>query len=198
MTYSVAASTILAQAFRLMELAPISSFDDDSEQAQAAAEQYPNAIETCLEANDWSFASVFVNLPPVTPPDTFAADPRLPYTYEVPGDLLRIQYVGDGSVHWRKDLHYLRADQPAPLAMRYTAKITNEAALPATFREAVSCKLALLLAPRWLGTANKIQALGDAFNMALRTAMRNDARTASDARYDGMPDQGDWASEATR
>jgi hypothetical protein len=193
----IAVATIVAQAFRYMEVTPPSSLDDDSQKARDAAEQYPNALLQCLEASDWSFASVIVSLPAAALPGTVASDPDLPYFYRLPGDLVTIQEVGDGLTKWRRDREGLRADAVAPLRLRYTGTIINEASLSATFRDAVALTLACLLAPIWLTTDSKQQRIDAQRERALKKAIRQDARTASDARYDGLPDQGDWASEAT-
>lgn len=198
MPISIATSTIVAQAFRLMELTPPSSFDDGTEKAAAATEQYPEALNQCLEAGDWSFASVLAFLPEAALPGATAADADLPWFYTLPGDLVRLHEVGDAGTRWRRDAAGLRADEAGPLRIRYTATVTNEAKLPATFRLAVSLQLALLLAPRWLTTTSKIDALRQAHRETLRQASREDARMASQARYDGLDDDGDWATEARR
>lgn len=198
MPTAIANATIVAQAFRFMEVTPPSSLADDSDKARDANEQYPEALKQCLEAADWSFASVRVDLPEVARPLTVSHDPKLPYFYRVPGDLLIIREVGDKGTAWRKDRDGLRADMSAPLPMRYTGMITNEAVLPAQFRKAIALTLAGLLSPRWLTTDSKIQRNETLCEKALKKAMRDDARMASDARYDDQPDQGDWADEATR
>lgn len=199
MTSPIAAATILAQAFRFMEVTPPSSFDDDSEKARAAVEQYPTAMQQCLERYDWSFASTLAFLPPVTLPLTAAADPDLPYTFRLPGDLVRIHEVGDGTVRFRRDGIALRADDTGPLRLRYTAQIENETGLPATFRLAVSLHLAALLAPRWLNNQSKTEAIKRDAEGAIQMAQKQDARSASAARYDGLEDVGgDWVTEARR
>jgi hypothetical protein len=104
--------------------------------------------------------------------------------------------VGDGWTRGRRDREGLRADEAAPLVIRYTGTVDNEAALPATFQTAVALALAVLLAPRWLGTQSKAEALRADAARILKQAMREDARMASEARYDGGPDQGDWVAEA--
>ena len=192
----IAASTIAAQAFRFMELSPISSYDDDSEQARAASEQYDMAMGHCLEVMDWSFASVLANLPEAVLSPTDAIDPDLPYLYAMPGDLVRLHEVGEIGTKWRRDRQGIRADTPAPLQVRYTAKVTNEAILPATFQTAVALQLALLLAPRWLGTQSKISEIEARAARMLKLAMRQDSQMASSARYDGLADQPDWVTEA--
>ena len=198
MPTAIATATIVPQCFRFLEVTPPSSLDDDSDKAQDAAEQYPTALRQCLEAADWSFASVFVMLPPAIIPLPFTSDPDLPYTYTLPGDIVRLQEVGDLGVRWRRDAAALRADDAGPLRVRYTAMVDDETSLPANFRVVVALHLALLLAPRWLVTQSKTQALEARAADLMKLAMRQDARMASEARYDGLPDQGDWAAEATR
>jgi hypothetical protein len=193
----IATSTIVAQAFRLMEKSPISSFADDSEEAAAAAEQYAIAMEMCLEACDWSFASVFVTLPEAASlPSGNAADAALPYTYQMPGDCITLQEVGVVGDTWRRDRDLLRADAPGPLPVRYTGKITDEAKLPAIFRTAVAYQLAALLAPRWITTRTKVSDLQSYASQYLKQAMARDGRQASPMRYDGLADEGDWAARA--
>jgi hypothetical protein len=198
MTTPIAASTIAGQAFRLMELSPISSFGDDSPQARDAAEQYPIALESCLSACDWSFASRLVFLPAVVPDAQVATDPTLPHLYALPGDCLVLREVGDKCTRFRLDMDGLRADHPPLLPLRYTARIETEARLPAAFQTAVAYALAVLLGPVHLGTQGKLEALERRAGGALDKATREDARTASDARYDGLADQGDWVAEARR
>jgi hypothetical protein len=195
---TISASTVVAQAWRFMELSPISSFGDDTEQARSSLEQYPIALAECLAKADWSFASVLVNLPEAVLPQNVANDPELPHFYGLPGDMVRIHEVGDGTVKWRKDRDGLRAEAPAPLRVRYTAMITNEAILPGAFQTAVALRLAHLLGPRWLGTQSKLQDLDRRFQMEIKNAQKQDARSASAVRYDlDAGSSTDWASGAT-
>ena len=193
----IATSNIVAQAWRFMELSPISSFEDDTEQARSAAEQYPNALRECLARADWSFASVLEMLPAAVLPATVATDPELPYFYQAPGGMIRLHEVGDTSTQWRLDRDGLRADRGAPLRIRYTAQITNEAVLPASFQTAVALRLAMLLGPRWLGTQSKLADLSRRFDMEIANAKKQDARSASTVRYDDTGNSSDWASGST-
>lgn len=193
----IATSNVVAQAWRFMELSPISSFDDDTEQARSAAEQYPNALRECLARADWSFASVLEMLPAAVVPATVAIDPELPYFYQAPGGMIRLHEVGDTSTQWRLDRDGLRADAQAPLRIRYTAHITNEATLPASFQTAVALRLAMLLGPRWLGTQSKLADLSRRFDMEIANAKKQDARSASTVRYDDAGNSSDWATGST-
>lgn len=194
----IATSTIVAQAFRLMEMGPISSFADDTPQARDANEQYPEAMRLCLEASDWSFASELAWLPEIAGLPANRIDPALPYTYNLPGSCVRLLEVGDETVKWRRDKAVLRASAPGPIKIRFTEMVTDENRLPATFRVAVAYRLAAMLAPIWVGAQNKIDGLEDGALRAMAKAERMDARQASPQRYDNGTDSGDWATEATR
>lgn len=195
----ISASTIAAQAFRYMELGAISSFGDDTPEAADAAEQYPRALRLCLEAADWSFASTLAHLPAAELKDGEAEDVDLPWSYRIPGDLVRLHQVGDDWTAWRLDAaSLLRADDPAPLRIRYTRLIENEAQMPAAFQNAVSLTLAVLLGPRWLKGEGKLERLERQAATQLKQAMRQDAGTASAQRYDDLGAQSDWVTEARR
>lgn len=197
MPVPVATSTIVSQAFRLMKLSPISSFGDDSEQASAAAEQYAVALDILLEGCDWSFASTYADLSPVSVlPSGITADPRLPYVYRLPGDCVVLREVVDNSVRWRRDDDLLRADLAPPLSIRYTRRIDDENRTSANFRTAVAYQLAALLAPRWIETAAHADRLDAGIEKFRARAMAVDRFGASAERYDGGPDQPDWVAEA--
>jgi hypothetical protein len=195
----IATSTIVQQAFREMELSPPSSFGDESEQALAAEEQYPEAMKLCLEAADWSFASVFAFLSESDLPTGSYSDPDLPHFYLLPGDLVKMREICNppNSVRFRRDRDGLRSEAAAPLRLRYTGMVEDETQLPASFKLAVALRLAVLLAPRWVGTASKTDRLMQAHMMQLKKAQREDSRTASDVRYDDQPLSGDWAGTST-
>lgn len=199
MPVNLATSGIVAQAFRLLELTPVSSLEDDTEKAQAAMDQYGEALKESLEAADWSFASTLVNLPEAVLPLNVAADTSLPHSYTLPGDCLRLHEVGVDLTAWRVDRGgLLRADEAAPLRIRYTALVESEAAFPATFRTLVALSLALRLAPRWSPASTRIQALQAQHSDQMQACLKRDARTASDQRYDDLMQVSDWVTEALR
>lgn len=197
MPYSIATSGIVAQAFRLMEMSPLSSFGDGSEQAAAAEEQYPVALEACLEACDWSFARRVARLQQVAPEPT-AVDPDLTFEFERPANLLVVRIVRPDEIDWRLDEDRLRADRPGPLHVRYTARLIDETRMPAGFRTAVAYRLAGFLAPRWTTSLNRAQGLSDQADDWIVKARRVDRASASPQRYDGRDAQPDWSGAAIR
>lgn len=200
MVQAIATSGIVSQAFRYMEMAPITSLEDDAEEAIAARDAYPDALDMMLERADWSFASVMVALPEVgalPPPDV--PDPDLPHIFKRPADLAVLRQVGetrDLGLRWRKDRDWLRANRPGPLLIRYTSRVQNEDHLPALMRECVALQLAVLLMRRWVPTHTKHDALRRQLAEAVQEALHADARMASSEPYHPHAG-GDWVREAT-
>ncbi len=198
MAEPIATSTIAAQAFRLMELGPISSFADDTPQAQDAASQYPVARRLCLEACDWSFASMIADLPEAMQPTGTAQSSAFPFLYRLPPDCLKVREMLTSGAEWRLDGDFLRANTGGPLSVRYTGDVENETRFPAMFIEAVAFRLAAMLAPRWVGAANRLQLLQQGADQQIKAAMRADGRQAASARYDGRSHVVDWLTEVLR
>lgn len=194
----IATSTIVAQAFRYMEKSPISSFGDDSDEARAAAEQYPTALRMVLEIGDWSFASVLREIPEKNLPASATPDPELPHVYAVPPEALILREVEHGRARWRRDRDFLRVDQGGKVMLRYTADITDETRLPAQVKNVVALQLAVLLAPIYLTTQTKRSQLAEMLREAVVQALRGDAQTASPAGWSATSGQGgDWVRWAT-
>lgn len=197
----IAASNIAAQAFRAMELGPISSFADESDQASDAAEQYPVALKGILETADWSFASRLASLAPADPPAddaAFQTDDDLPGLFVLPADCVTLREVRPNTVRWRLDQGYLRASQTTALTIRYTRLVENEAQLPAAVQTAVAYRLATLLAPRWVNSRTKRQDLKQDATDLQKEAERTDAPMASGTPHSGTGESYvDWVSEAT-
>lgn len=196
MTVDIATSTIVLQAFRLIELDPPVSFGEGSPQALAAAEQYATARDAVLESYDWASARVVAELAAVSV-SGLAADPGLPYTYALPSGALVLRRVY-GVYAWRQDGRVIRSAQASGLTVRYTAQIEREADLPATLRLAVSYQLAHLLAPFFVGSRTKREDIASGLERALAVARLNDAHSASGHLLDGAALDVAWTDEALR
>lgn len=198
MSVNLATSTIVDQAITELELDPISSFGDDSDLARDVRAKYPGALKFCFEAEDWSFASTIVGLPPAVPATPPADDPNLVALYTLPADCVRVREMLDRGVAWRQDAGFLRADQADGLKIRYTRLIENEDRLPESFADLVALRLAVKLAPRYLQTRTKRSDLFSLFERALIEAKSGDRINSSGRRWDGRDMVSDWASEAVR
>jgi hypothetical protein len=198
----LATSSIIAQALRYMRLPPVARFDASAEVLVALPEAVASAMDDCLAVADWSFASVLVQLPGAALPNGDMPDDGMPYAYQPPGDMIALRQIMPSCARYRMDKGLLRSDQPAPLTLRYTARVTIEAALPATFRDAVSLHIAARLGARWAGSTVASDDLTGQAAARLLQARRDDARQASPMRalpandnlgYGGSDD---WATGA--
>ena len=196
----LAASGVIGQALRFMHLSPVARHDPQSELLPALADAFDTSIDELLSAADWSFASVLAILPQASP--TITAETDMPTLCMLPGDLVQLREVRPQGTRWRIDGWTLRSDATAPVTIRYTARITREAALPATFLTAVALQIALMLGARWAGGAVNPDDLAQLAQKTLKQAMRDDTRHASPARAIDLPEldyglgDGDWATEA--
>ena len=95
---------------------------------------------------------------------------------------------------------YLFHGAPRPLLLRCTCRTDSEAQMPATFRSAVSARLAHDLTLRWAKSLNRAKLLGDLFQRDLIAAKRADRRSASATRHDGLhiDESAYWSREAVR
>lgn len=197
MSAPIATSDIARQAFIDLELGPIASFDDGGEYPELARGGLQPAIRLCLEQGDWGFASRLASLPETTPD---IADAALAHAYALPADLVRIQRVGEEGCEpeWRIDETLIRADQTAPLIIRYTRLITTEARMPQLFRRAAAARLAADMAPHILKSQSRSERLARDAKAYLDEAKRALARTASGRRHDGRDRRENWAEAAAR
>lgn len=197
MTDPIATSTIATQAFIYMELRPLSSYADDSQEAEAARVIYSEARDIVLSSYDWAIARRVVSLPAYAGDDLVAED-DLPYAYRLPDGALVVRHVYTQNL-WRQDALYIRADEAAPLKLRYTARVDREKDLPAVLRTAIALQMATMLAARYVTNRGKRRDLIDQLDAALAEARRQDQHSASPMLFDtgqATSLSGDWVSEA--
>jgi hypothetical protein len=201
---SLAASGIIGQALRFMRLSPIARHDPASDLLPALTDAFNQSISDLLASCDWSFASTLAVLPPSALPLGVASDDLLTGTAMLPADLVRPRQIWPQGARWRIDGQTLRHDAPSAVTLRYTARVTREEALPATFRTALSLHIALRLGGRWAGSGFDPQGIEEAAATTLKQAMREDGVQASRASWSEVQGTGltygnedDWALEAT-
>lgn len=181
-----------------MKVRPPSSLADTSQEATDAAQAYSDALDACLSSHDWGFARELAVLPVISePPPGWVTDPDLPGAFQLPNDFLKLQHVYSVGLAYRLDGSRIRAAQLTPLMVRYTARRTNEAAMPAAFRRYVSFEVANRLAPYWVGARTKREDIASGLSYWMDRAKSEEATNASPVRWDGRDDQGDWSDEAT-
>lgn len=197
MSFLISTSGIAAHAFVLLKQRPISSFAETDAIAIQAAAAYDDALGECLEYGDWSFASQIVDLNAVDPAATpgFVADTDLAYGFQLPADFVRVRKVEPSHAEWRVDMGFLRSDQPGPLRIRYTARITAEDRLPSSFRLCVAYRMAALL-PNLLRDDTDMNRLLREGQTQLKSALSADRAQQSPQRHEPDDRMDDWATEA--
>ena len=96
------AVTICSNALYLLAAEPISSFDDDTTEAQITKALYPTTYATFLTESNWNFATKQTTLSKLVEKPS---DSRYTYAYALPSDMLSINFVSpntDYRVHGNK------------------------------------------------------------------------------------------------
>lgn len=165
--------------------ARIISFGDDTKAARAIAASYYILRDAELRRRKWRFSIKRVALPALTssPPFGYA------YEYQLPADCIGILSVGDFApgvdlsdyrVGLDTELYSLegrviRTDLPAPLSLRYKARVTDPTQFDLAFVEAFACRLAADLAEDLTQSTAKKQAALQDYTLAIREAVAANA-----------------------
>ena len=149
----------------------ITSFDDQTKQAELCKRLYPLAVERCLAKYYFSFA----RRDEVITKDNLIDYVSLPYrfTYKIPDDVQTILYLEQGirkgggekidtpNIDFNfREIHGQRCivtDTEYPITMHYQAKITDTNLFPSDFTEALEYCLAARLAPACIKGATGIE-----------------------------------------
>lgn len=153
----------------------IVSLTEDSRNARAANANYATLRDAELEEHTWSFAVKRASLAASTTSPLFTKG----YAFPLPSDFLRIlpkdPEDNTNDVDWEIEGQTIVTNDTAPLDVRYVARITDTSAMPALFREAVACRLALELCELITNSNTKAQLLEAQYQEAIRKAKRTNA-----------------------
>lgn len=149
----------------------ITSFDDQTKQAELCKRLYPLSVERCLAKYYFSFA----RRDEVLTKDNLIDYVSLPYrfTYKIPNDVQTILYLEQGirkgggekidtpNIDFNfREIHGQRCivtDTEYPITMHYQAKITDTNLFPSDFTEALEYCLGARLATACIKGATGIQ-----------------------------------------
>lgn len=197
--YPIATSGIAAQAMEYLELRPVSSTADDSDDARALKRALPVARRMCLEAGDFTVASRMAQVFEEAGSDA-DLHPDFQYGYGLPSDLvvLRDVFSDDQPISYTRQGKHLLTECAGRVVIRYTRDEENELILPPFLQQAVALQTAILMADLRSTSASKKEMLARRLQDAMRQARRADRAGASPDRYDEWAGQGDWVTEAIR
>lgn len=125
----------------------ISSFADESAEAQLCKDNFDIARDTTLEARNWTFATkrAQLNLSAETPPFEYK------YKFVLPSDCLRVIQASDDiafthfDFEWVREENYLFSNSPK-MYIRYIARIKDLVRFSSSFTMALVAQLAAILA----------------------------------------------------
>lgn len=127
--------------------ARITSLDDGTKQSKIMGQLWNTVRDAEMSAHPWSFAATRALIPASATPPAFG----WAYAYPQPTDFLKFIEVGEdwmfytqvcGSPWFTIEGGAVLTDQGSPLKIRYVRRITNVGAWPASFVEAMACRLA--------------------------------------------------------
>ncbi len=177
---------ICNRALQKLGASRIESLSQDHPNARSMALAYDPVRERLLRAHPWSFAIVRTSV---------AADANDPVwgdwnRYTLPGDFLRLLRNDETGVRvdWQIEGDYILSRDSAPLEFMYVSNITTPATFDATFREALSCALAMETCEEITQSTGKLQGLQMQMKQIMDEAKRNNAW----GKDSDQPVEDDW------
>lgn len=164
--------------------------EDENQQARVMKSMFDDVRDAEIRRNRWKFAIKRAELV------ALAAAPLFGYRnqFPLPNDYIGLVQVGEHYVRtgqqalWSVEGGNILTNLPAPMRIRYQARIENTGLFDPLFVEVLSCKLAMEASETLTQSGTKYQAAADAYQFALREAVRQDA---IENPPDELP-QGSW------
>lgn len=153
--------------------AAITSLDEASQAARACRQRYPYARDAVLRSYDWNFAARRASLP------ASAARPAFGFAnaFDLPPDCLLVRKVDACSgLRWEVEGRQVLTDAAAPLAIRYTARITDPGAFDTLFVDALATRLAADLCVQLSENTSRAQSLFQLYQGKIAEARDRDAQ----------------------
>ena len=136
---SISKTDIINKALTQVGALPVTSIDDDSNNARVMSRVYEISLRSILSECKWNFATKRVLLSVLT--DTMAwYDTGEIYVYQKPIDMIRIFGTNSPGATWREEGDYIVSDTQG-LGVRYVYYLDTPSKYPATFVEAFIDKL---------------------------------------------------------
>jgi len=174
----------------------ISSITEGSPEANACLTHFAMVRDATLRAYDWNFARLTVSLAQLANPPA-----RWLYKYAVPVDCLRLRRLNDAPMPWPETLYEFAADKDntgayirvilgntGPVSAIYTAQVTDPNQWDAGFADAVSYGLANRICFELTGKEERVRALAQMWQGALREAGAEMANEGSGSARLMLPD----------
>jgi hypothetical protein len=175
---------IANRALTKLGAARIISFGDDNKQARAIQSLYDIVRDAELRSHLWSFSVKRVELAALSSTPGWGFD----LEYNLPADYLRLLQVDDiyvgpdmsdyrnvSTAQYMLEGRKILTNFPAPLKIRYQARVVDPTQYDATFVEALASRLAMELAEDLTQSGTKKQAADEDYKRAIKAAIRCNA-----------------------
>lgn len=175
---------IANRALTKIGAARIISFGDNNEAARALQSLYEIVRDAELRAYTWNFSVKRASLAALATAPEF----DYPRQFQLPTDCLKVLWAGDfypgpnmsdlsNGLESDYDVEgqLIMSRLPAPLKVRYIARITDPTKFDALFVEAFACKLAIELAESITNSSTNRQEAWQEYERAIRKAVRADS-----------------------
>lgn len=160
---SISKTDILNKALTLVGAAPITSIDDDSNNARVMSRVYETALRSVLSECKWNFATKRVNLSVLA--DTMSwYDTGETIVYQKPTDMIQIYGCNPPTAVWREEGDYIVSDS-SELGLRYVYYLDDPTKYSTAFIDALIDKLCADIAYQIVNS----QSLGERFKQLYET-----------------------------
>jgi len=157
--------------------ASLLSLDDPTnlQLASMCQERADEAVGDVCRARPWRRMLRAAELSPSAP----EPDARGMFAFELPSDLARLSSVMAGGAEpmWRMVSGGILADAPR-IGIEYSPMPKSTGDMPEELRELLSCRMAQLIAPVWVGDAQSAEMAEREWQLAWRKALEIDGEAA--------------------
>ena len=184
--------SIVNRALIMLGEQPILLLTDNVKQARTMAALFDDTRDAEIRAHRWKFAMRRTRL------SALVETPDWGYQlqYELPANFIGLVQVNEIYLRagvkqrapWAIEGRRLLTDLPAPLAVRYVARVTDTAIFDPLFVDVLACRLAMEACEAQTQSDTKFQRVAQMYDQALRLAIRQDS---VEAPPDELPD-GTW------
>lgn len=190
---AVSQTSIANRALQILGATRLTDIDEDTKNARAMRENWDAARDAEIRRHVWNFAVTRVELSALVDTPVFG------YTtlYQLPADCLRVLQVGDwivgdspdlssGQAEYQIEAGKIATDAPAPLKLRYLARIEDVTKYDHSFNDVLAARLAMDCSEEITQSDGKYERALAAYKTALREAKRLDAiENPAEDRADG-------------
>ena len=168
--------SICNRALRVLGVAPIMALGEDSKAGSWAQETYADLRDALLAEYPWNFAIWRAVLAASNVAPAWGHQ----FLYPLPADCLRVLAVeGEPEARiepYRIEGRAIATDAPAPLRIRYIARVTDPAQFGPLFVDALAARLAAEGAFHFTGSTSREEQLRQAYRELAANARRYDAQ----------------------